>query len=240
MELLARHRRPVDAVAARLRANVDHRIARAARLGVKNLVLADQSQRKRIHQRIAAVTGLELRLAAQIRHAKAVAVSRHAAHYAVHNRMILVDLALVHVLARLSGDRPKAQRIHHRQRPRAHGKDVAQNAAHARRRALKRLDVAGVVVALNLEGAGPPIAHVDDAGILARPLHHARALGGQPLQMHAAGLVGAVLAPHHAVNAQLGERRHTPQRGLDAAILLRGDAVLGQQLRGNRNRLGKD
>ena len=55
--------------------------------------------------------------------------------------------------------------------------------------------------------------------------------------MHAARLVGAVLAPHHAVNAQFGERWHTPQRGFYAAVLIRCDAVLGEQLRGNRSRL---
>ena len=41
---------------------------------------------------------------------------------------------------RLVRDRAEAQRIHHRDRPRAHGKDVAQNAADAGGRALKRLD----------------------------------------------------------------------------------------------------
>ena len=148
--------------------------------------------------------------------------------------------ALPRLARRYPVNRPKAQRIHHRQRPRAHGEDVAQNPAHAGGRALEGLDVAGVVVALDLEGAGPAVAHVDDAGILARPLHDAIALGGQPLQMHAAGLVGAVFAPHHAVDAQFGERGHTPQRRLDAAVFIRGDAVLGQQLRGYRNRLGND
>ncbi len=38
---------------------------------------------------------------------------------------------------------------------------------------------------LDLEGAGPAIANVDNARILARPLHHAVALGRQPTQMHA-------------------------------------------------------
>jgi hypothetical protein len=140
--------------------------------------------------------------------------------------------------ARAGLDGAEAQRIHDRQGTRAHGEDVAQNAAHAGGRALKRLDVAGVVVALDLEGAGPAVAHVDDAGILARPLDHAVALGGQPLEMHAAGFVGAMFAPHHAVNAEFGEGWHTAKGSKNAAVLIRGNAVAGQQSRGYFNRLG--
>ncbi len=107
-------------------------------------------------------------------------------------------------------DRPEAQRIHHRHRTRAHGEDVAQNAADAGGRALERLDERRVIVRLDLEGAGPAVADVDDAGVLARPLHHAAAARRQALQMHARRLVGAVLAPHHAEDAQLGELGSRP------------------------------
>ena len=68
--------------------------------------------------------------------------------------------------------RPKAQRIHHRHRSRAHRKNVPQNPAHARSRALVGLDVAGMVVALDLERARPAIAHIDDPGVFSRPLQH--------------------------------------------------------------------
>ena len=90
----------------------------------------------------------------------------------------------------------------------------------------KGLDVAGVVVRLDLEGAGPAVAHVDDAGVFARPLDDAIALGGQALEVHAAGLVGAVLAPHHAVDAEFSERRSAAKSRENALVLLRGDAVL--------------
>ena len=66
--------------------------------------------------------------------------------------------------------RAEAQRVEAGDRPRAHGEDVAQDAADAGRRALIGLDVARVVVALHLEHAGQPVADVDDAGVLARPL----------------------------------------------------------------------
>jgi len=91
-------------------------------------------------------------------------------------------------------------------------------------------------VALDLERARPPIAHVDDPGVLARPLHHAprpgrpRPLGRQPLQMDAAALVRTMLAPHHAEDSQLGQARHAPHLLLDARVLLRRNAVRLQQL----------
>ena len=82
-------------------------------------------------------------------------------------------------------DGPEAQRIHDGDRTRAHGEDVAQDAAHAGGRALERLDERRMIVRLDLEGAGPAVADVDDAGVLARPLHHAAAVRGQALQVHA-------------------------------------------------------
>jgi hypothetical protein len=50
----------------------------------------------------------------------------------------------------------EAQRVHRRDGPRAHGEDVAQDAAHAGGRALVGLDVGGVVVALHLEDHACP------------------------------------------------------------------------------------
>ena len=57
---------------------------------------------------------------------------------------------------------------------------------------------------LDFEGAGPPVAHVDNAGILSRPLNHPRAARGQPFEVHARGFIGAVLTPHDAIDSQLG------------------------------------
>ena len=67
----------------------------------------------------------------------------------------------------------EAQRIQHRDGPRAHGEDVAQNAADAGGRALERLDEAGVIVRFDLEGDDVAAADIDDAGVLAGALHHA-------------------------------------------------------------------
>src|SRR5436190_1347340 len=68
----------------------------------------------------------------------------------------------------------ETQRVEAGDGARANGEDVAQNAAHARRRALVRLDERRMVVRLHLERRHPAVADVDDAGVLARPLHHAR------------------------------------------------------------------
>ena len=71
----------------------------------------------------------------------------------------------------------------------------------------KRLDIGGVVVALHLEDAGEPVADVDDAGILARPLDDPGRLGRQFAQMQTRGFVGTMLVPHGRENAELGEAR---------------------------------
>ena len=79
----------------------------------------------------------------------------------------------------------------------------------------------------DFERASPAIADVDDARVLARPLHHAPAARRQPLQMHARRFVGAVLAPHHAEDAQLGDGRLAPAEKLfDFLVFFRREAVL--------------
>src|SRR5436305_2670443 len=119
--------------------------------------------------------------------------------------MVAMYGALVCSLAGRYG--AEAQRIHHRQRTRAHGKDVAQNPTHSCGCALEWLNERWMIVRLDLESAGPALADVDDSGVLSRPLHHAAAAGGQALQMDPRRLVGAMLAPHHAENTQLRQRR---------------------------------
>ena len=68
---------------------------------------------------------------------------------------------------------------------------------------------------LDFEGAGPPVAHIDNAGILPWPLHHPRTARGQPFEVHPGGFIGAVLAPHDAVDSQLGQPRRAAQGGHD-------------------------
>ncbi len=94
-ELFARHGGAVNAVAAGLGADIDHRIAFAGGLGVEDLVAAHQSQRKRVDQRISRVAAFELHLAADVGHAEAVSVRRDAAHHAFHHGVVLVQRGLV-------------------------------------------------------------------------------------------------------------------------------------------------
>ena len=107
-----------------------------------------------------------------------------------------------------AGDRvveaAEAERIEHGDGARAHGEDVAQDAADAGGGALEGLDEAGVVVRLDLEGDDVAAADIDDAGVFAGALHDELAAGGQLLQVQARALVRAVLAPHHAEDAELG------------------------------------
>ena len=65
-------------------------------------------------------------------------------------------------------ERAEAQRVHQRDRPGAHGEDVAEDAADAGGRALVGLDGRRVVVALDADGGGDAVADVDHAGVLAR------------------------------------------------------------------------
>ena len=247
-EFLAGHGAAVDAVAAGLGADVDDGIALAGGARVKDLVAPDQPEREGIDQRIAGVARLELGLAAEVGHAKAVAVGGDAADHAFHDRVILVDLGLCRdgALPRLAGqaplhtlDRPKAQRVHHRDRPRAHGEDVAQDPADAGRRALERLDERWVVVRLNLEGAGPAVADINDAGIFAGTLHHELAAGGQAFQMNPRRLVGAMLAPHHAEDAEFGAGGlAAAQQLLDLFVFFGRQAVFPDDLRRNGGNRG--
>ncbi|MNL47379.1 hypothetical protein D3C87_1701660 [compost metagenome] len=73
------------------------------------------------------------------------------------------------------------------------------------------------------------IADVDDAGIFARSLDDARPLGGQGAQPFLGALVGAMLVPHRREDAQLGIGRLAPDQVEDLLVLVRLEAVIGDQ-----------
>ncbi len=62
-----------------------------------------------------------------------------------------------------------------------------------------------MIVRFDLECSDPAIADIDNAGVFARALHDEFSTRRQALQVDFAGFVGAVLAPHHAENSQLGD-----------------------------------
>ncbi len=81
----------------------------------------------------------------------------------------------------------EAQRVEIGDWARAHGEDIAQDAADPGRRALIGLDVAGMVVALHLEDRGQlpaigPVADIDHPGVLARTADHPGASVGSFLR----------------------------------------------------------
>src|SRR5262249_8939407 len=149
------------------------------------------------------------------RHPEGVAVAGDAGDHA------LDEMARLRVLGAT-----EAQRVETRDRPRAHGEHIAQDAAYARRRALVGLDERRVVVRLHLEDHRLPVADVDDAGVFARTLNDARPRRRQAAQVDARGLVRAVLAPHDAEDAELGVGRRAPEDLVDATELVGRQAVL--------------
>ena len=161
------HRRAADAVAAGGGAEQEHGCP-APRPRANQPLAPSQAERHRVDQAVLRVGLLEVELAADRRHADRVAVVGDARHRTVEQ--------IARALARRIAE---AQRVEHRDRARADREDVAQDAADAGGGALEGLDGAGVVVGLDLERAHEAAADIDGAGVLARPQHHVRALGGQ-------------------------------------------------------------
>ena len=137
----------------------------------KRSLFPRDAERQRVHQRILRIARLKAHFPADGRHAKTISVMRDAANHAIENAAILRDRLRERQCADVR-DGPEAQRIEHRDGPRAHGENIAQNAADAGGRALKRLDEAGMIVRFDFEGRDQAIADIDDAGIFSRALHH--------------------------------------------------------------------
>ena len=157
---------------------------------------------------------LEVDLAADRRHADRVAVVPDAGHGVVE------QVARAPRRVGLA----EAQRVEHRDRPRAEREDVAQDAADAGGGALEGLDRAGVVVRLDLEGDRQPAAHRHRAGVLARPHDDVAALGGQRLEQQLGVLVGAVLAPQQREHRELDLVGRAPELVDDERVLVAREA----------------
>ena len=177
------------------------------------LLARREAERHRVDQAVLLVGPLEVDLAAHRRHADRVAVVADAGDRPVE------QVASACALARL----PEAQRVEHRDRPRADREDVAQDPADAGGCALEGLDRARVVVGLDLEGAHEPGAGVDGARVLTRPHHDVRAFGGQGPQKPLRVLVGAVLAPEQRVHRQLDLVRRAGLLDADQLVLALGE-----------------
>src|SRR5437588_4194217 len=129
------------------------------------------------------------------------------------------------------GDWAEAQRVQTKFRPRAHGKDVADDSANAGGCALERLNCAWMIVTLDLEGDCPVIANIHNAGIFFTGLdQNIWSARWKFPQFFSRIFVRAVLAPHHGKDSELGEVRFTPENFLDALEFFRSQAVLRHQL----------
>ncbi len=85
----------MNAVAPGFRAHINHRIARAARLGEKQIFFFCDAQRQYVDEWIRRIAWLELHFAANRRHAKTVAVMRDAAYDSVENPPVARDGSFV-------------------------------------------------------------------------------------------------------------------------------------------------
>ena len=205
---------PADAVAARACAEEDDLVAGAGGVGELDVLVAHDADREGVDEGVALVDRVEHGLAADVRQAEAVRVERDAARHAVD------DAGGVGVV-----DRAEAQLVHDGDGARAHRDDVAHDAADAGRGALERLDVARVVVRLDLEGHGPTLADVDDARVLAHadhePLFHLVAdLLAEAAQVDLRRLVRAVLRPHDGVHRELTRRGAAAEDLPDLVVLV--------------------
>ena len=154
--LAGQHADAADAVAAGAGAEQDDLVAEALGLGQPDVLVLHDADAQRVDQRVAGVAVVEEQLAADVGQAQAVAVAADAG-----------DDAGQHAGGVGGVGAAEAQRVHDGDRAGAHGEDVADDAADPGGRALVRLDVARVVVRLDLEGDRVAVADVDDAGVLA-------------------------------------------------------------------------
>ena len=97
---------------------------------------------------------------------------------------------------------------------------------------MKRLDRARVIVAFHFEGDRPAIADIDHAGVFLAGLdENVRTRRGKFFQLATRVFVGAMLAPHHRKDSQLGEIRFASQNFFDLLEFFRGETVFRHQLR---------
>ena len=92
-----------------------------------------------------------------------------------------------------------------------------------------------MIVRFDFEDGHQPVANIHDPRIFPRTLHHMSPARRQSLQMNAARLIRAMLAPHHAEDSKLGEIGIAPKDFLDACVFVRGKAVLCRKLRRHLN-----
>ena len=99
VELGRRHRGAVNAVAARLGAEIDDRHVHAGSSRVKDLVRVSEADCHRVDEDVAVIAGVETHLPADRRHAERIAVAADTGDHAGH------QMACLRVLRRAEGER---------------------------------------------------------------------------------------------------------------------------------------
>src|SRR5262245_58636400 len=174
--------------------NINDWIADSMRAAIKDFVFFEDSKSEGIDQWVLGIAIGKDDFTADGWDPKTVSVECNSADHALDDVPVL-----------RTAQRSESKAVHCGYRPRSHRENIAQDAADARGRPLERFDVGRVVVRLDLERDGQTVADIDDAGIFSRSLQNSRAFGRQPSQVYTRAFVAAVLAPHHAENAELRE-----------------------------------
>ena len=167
-----------QAVAAGGRADVEDGIAQALGRAARDLFVAQDAEAKDVDQGISLVGLVKINFAGDGGNAEAIAVMSDAADHAREEAAVVRNFGFRIADCGFGpvGDGAEAEGIHRADGARAHREDVADDAAQAGGGALKRLDRAGMIVRLDLERDGQPVADVDNSGVfLARADEDARA-----------------------------------------------------------------
>ena len=133
----------------------------------------------------------------------------------------------------------EAKGVGQQDRSRSHCENIPNDSTHPGRGSLERLDGAGMIVRLDLEGNPPSFAHVDHPRILFPSLDEHLSDGvlvgllrREKAQQTTGILIGAVLRPHDGKNPQFSQVGHTAENPEHVLVLLRKQTVLGNELGG--------
>ena len=140
LESLRCHRRAVDSVSARFRAQIDDKVAFALRARRAELFGRRDAYGHGVDENVVVVVLVEVALSAQRRDACAIAVEGDSFDNAFEQRFRLGVCGF-----------SESERVQIGDGSCSHGENIAHDASHACRRAFVRGDHAGVVVAFHLE-----------------------------------------------------------------------------------------
>ncbi len=183
-EVARGERGAAEAVAARGGADKDKLAPRTLDPAGDVAVGRDRPDADNVDERVARVGRVHDHLAPDHGDADAVAVAPDPLDHSREETAVLLVL-----------ERAEVERVHQGDRPGAHGEDVADDAADAGCRAVVRVDVARVIVALHPDGERDVVREPDDRRVVPGTDEHVRAGGRQRPEQVLGRAVRAVLGP---------------------------------------------